>query len=122
MRISRVSVSRQKRIKHVRTGIGPSWGPLENCAIMQKQRAGVLVLIALLAGDVGAALLYRTNPATGEDTLASANAAFEPSGKVQHEIKDGPAGGSPIVAHASCPSIGPLGITCRPLPPWSLRE
>ena len=35
----------------------------------RKQLAGVLVVIAFLAGDVGAAMLYVTNPATGDGTL-----------------------------------------------------
>ena len=38
----------------------------------QKQLASALVVIAFLAGDAGAALLYLTNPATGEGTLALA--------------------------------------------------
>ncbi len=38
----------------------------------QKQLAGVLVVLAFLAGDAGAALLYLTNPATGEGTLGLA--------------------------------------------------
>lgn len=43
--------------------------PMEDQVMTQKRIAGFVAVIALLAGDAGAAMLYVTNPATGGSTL-----------------------------------------------------